>query len=92
MDERALGVEIRAGTSVWTCTGPDRSGACPRARPGEPVPCAGAQLHLSSAPDDLWVFTAPPGGRTCPLRWLTARAPTGSGEGAFAAPTPSLFD
>lgn len=64
-------VKIRGGPEpVWSCKGPDSRGDCPRARPGEVVPCAGCEVHLSSAPDDLWVFTAPATSQSCPLGWL----------------------
>lgn len=86
MDEvPVLSVEIhRDDTDVWTCPGPDRTGACVRAVPGALVPCGGGDLHVTSAPDDLWVFTVPQTSRACPLAWLVA-TPRRDGERGIPA-------
>lgn len=70
-DGAAVTVEIRVGdVGLRRCAGPDAAGACPEARAGEPVPCAGYEVHVRPNSDDLWVFTAPPQSRRCPLGWV----------------------
>jgi hypothetical protein len=69
----------RDGQTVANCRGPGKRGQCTVDADRGVVPCAGADLHVSTAPDDLWVFTAPTRAHSCPLAWLvtaTERSPT----------------
>jgi hypothetical protein len=67
-------VDRRRGEVVDVCSGADEHGQCPRAQPGEVVPCAG-HLLLAEADSVDWRLALEVGdlATQCPLRAFVVR-------------------